>query len=266
MLFTIALIYAISVDCVHSDHFLGGTITWRPLNTSATGSPVAIVISQTYSWTDSLMSCSNAAIASNAYIPSYARVSTSKLRCIQNCGAGSTGYSPIDIIPRCTDASQAMDVSVGQRSDIVYLQAGDDFSVAFQDFAWLPLATNPSGNWSVASRINLVPRSDNGLFNNAPISTMMSPIKIPRNQPTVIHIPVRDADQDVLRCRWATTANGINECGEVCPPGSLPTGTVLFPNCTMIITGQVVGDWFAVTVMVCRISQFFSFLSSCRSG
>ena len=66
----------------------------------------------------------------------------------------------------------------------------------------------------------------------------------------MIHIPVADSDKDVLRCRWATASNEVDECGHVCPPGSLPTGTIIFPNYTMIITGQVFGDWFAVAVMV----------------
>ena len=235
-------------------HFLGGTITWKPVNASATGSPIAVAITQTYSWTYSYMSCSNSLIGSSGYIPSYAGVSSETLDCISNCGSSSAGYSSISVLPRCTDFSTSVDTSVAQRTDIVNLSANDDFWVAFQDSAWRPLQTASSADWSIAAHINLQKRSDTGLYNNAPVATMMSPINIPKNTPTVIQIPVGDADGDDLRCRWSTKSGGVDECGDVCPPGSLPSGTVIYPNCTMVITGTILDAWYAVTVMVSFIS------------
>jgi hypothetical protein len=236
---------------VHGSHFLGGTFTWRPLNTSATGTPVAIVIIQTYLWTYSLMPCTQTTIATHQLVPPYSGLATIQLNCIYNCGNGSLGYSSIYVIPYCVDGSAAVGTTVGQRLDTVYLQEGDDFAVAFQDTAWRPLTTSPAASWSLASWINLNPRPDNGLYNNAPVATVMSPINIPVNQSTIIHVPIGDADGDNLRCRWSTNTNGIDECGQVCPPGSLPPGTVIYSNGTIIITGQNIGDWFAVTFMVC---------------
>lgn len=259
-IFYLILLLLFSVVVIDGWHFLGGTITWRPLNESATGTPVAIVITQTYSWTYSRMPCTSAMVASNQFVPSYyGTLLTLRLNCIANCGAGSTGYSPIDIIPYCTDFSAPVGTTVGQRSDIVYLQAGDDFSVAFQSGDWRPLTPDPSASWSISTRININPRSDNGLYNNAPVATMMSPIYIPVNQPTVIHVPIADADGDTLRCRWSRSTSGVDECAGVCPPSSLPPGTVIYPNCTIIITGQVVGDWFGVALMV-RSFHWYSFI------
>ena len=247
LFFGILIILTFFVD---GKHFLGGTITWRPLNQSATGTPVAIVVTQTYSWTYSLIACDNTMIANNQYVPNYGSISSHELECISNCGSGSTGYTNIDVIPRCTDFSAPVGTTVGQRSDIVYLASGDDFSVGYQEGDWRALATASKADWSISSRINVNQRSDNGLYNNAPVATMMSPIYIPVNQPTVINVPVGDADGDTLRCRWSTSSNGVDECGDVCPPGSLPSGTVIYDNCTIIITGQNAGDWFAVTLMV----------------
>ncbi|UJR38536.1 hypothetical protein I4U23_031203 [Adineta vaga] len=227
-------IYCGTVSFVNSVHFLGGTITYRPVNESATGSPVAILITQTYSWTYTNMKC----------------VASETLDCISSCGSTSAGYSAIGILPRCTDFSTVGDISVGQRTDIVYLYENDDFLVAFQDTAWRDLKTNPSAAWSIAARIKIEKRADNGLYNNAPVTTMMSPINIPRNVPTVIHVPVGDADGDNLRCRWSTKSGSVDECGDVCPPGSLPSGTLIFPNCTIIITGTITDAWYAVTLMV----------------
>jgi hypothetical protein len=250
------ILHSILSIVINGSHFLGGTITWHPLNESATGTPVDIVITQTYSWTYSLMPCTDAMIATDQFVPVYAGVATGLLQCIANCGASSAGYSSINIIPYCIDFSAPVGTTVGQRSDIVSLQSGDNFAVSFQDGAWRPLATAPSASWSISTYINLNPRSDNGLYNNAPVATMMSPINIPVNQPTAIKVPVGDADGDILRCRWATSSNGIDECGGVCPPSSLPSNTNIYPNCTIIITGPAVGDWFGVTLMV-RLISFF---------
>jgi len=249
-----AAIFFFLVPLVNGSHFLGGTITWRPLIASATGSPVAIVITQTYSWTYSLMQCTSALIASNGDIPAYSSVSSDTLVCISNCSTGSAGYSPIGVLPQCTDFSSSVGTSIGQRMDTLSLTSGDDFSVAFQSNAWRSLTTSSRAAWSISTNINLQPRSDNGLYNNAPVATVMSPINIPVNQPTVINVPIADADGDPLRCRWSTASNGVNECGDVCPPSSLPPGTVIYPNCTIIITGPNVTDWFAVTLMVSKIS------------
>ena len=249
-------IFIILIPIINGNHFLGGTITWRPLNASATGTPVAIVITQTYLWTYSRIACTSNMIATNQQVPSAAGLSGEKLECISNCGAGSTGYSAINVIPRCTDFSVPVGTTGGQRSDIVYLASGNDFTVAFQDKGWRPLATHPDAAWSVSTNIKLIPRSDNGLYNNAPVATVMSPIYIPVNQLKVINIPVGDADGDPVRCRWSTNSNGVDECGDVCPPGSLPPNTLIYPNCTITITGQNVGDWFAVTAMVGHIIVF----------
>ena len=244
-LLLLVLLLVIVIEPIFCLHFLGGTITWRPVNASAAGPQIAVIITQTYSWTHNLMSCSNPLIATGGPVPDYAGVAGETLRCIVNCA--STNYSPLPVLPRCTDFSNAVGTTVGQRSDTVLLDIGDDFTVAYQGGDWRPLETNNAAKWSIASRINLQRRTDNGRINNAPVATMMSPINIPRNQPTVINVPIGDADGDTLRCRWST---GTNECKDVCPPGSLPPNTQIFPNCTIIITGQQTNDWFAVTLMV----------------
>ena len=246
----IPVLVLLTVDPLLTSHFLGGTITWHPVNVSASGPNIAVVITQTYSWTYNLMPCDNTLIASGGSVPSYASADQKHLICTNNCGTGSTGYSQLPVLPQCTDFSNPVDTTVGQRSDTVNLRVGDDFTVAYPDSAWRPLTTASSADWSIASRINLQRRADNGLFNNAPVATMMSPINIPRNQPTVINVPVADADGDPLRCRWSNKSNGVDECADVCPPASLPPNTLIFPNCTIIITGQHVDDWFAVTLMV----------------
>ena len=253
-IFGLILVYCL-VWIVDGTHFLGGTITWRLLNESATGTPVAIIITQTYSWTYTSITCTNAQISSSQLIPTgtYPALLTDTLNCITNCATGAIGYVAPLIRPRCTDISILLGITVGQRSDTVSVQAGDDFAVAYQENAWRALASGASAAWSVSTRINLQPRPDNGFYNNAPVASLMSPINIPCNQTIAITVPVADADGDITRCRWSTSSNGVNECGGVCPPSSLPANTVIYPNCTIIIIGRIVGDWFAITLMVSHI-------------
>ena len=251
LIFLIISLCAFIVTVIDGSHFLGGTITWRLLNASATGTPVAIVITQTTSWNYTAVKCNNVGIINGLPVSNVGTLSSVTLQCINSCGAGSIGYpNNVSVIPICTGFSAPVGTTVGQRSDIVYLQSGDDFSAAFALGAWRVLATVTGGNWSLVTRINVKPRSDNGLYNNAPVATVMSPIDIPYNKTIAINIPVGDADGDILRCRWANSSNGVDECSSVCPPGSLPPNTIIYPNCTIIITGVNLSDWYAVAVVV----------------
>ncbi|CAF2099614.1 unnamed protein product [Rotaria magnacalcarata] len=134
------------------------------------------------------------------------------------------------------DSSAAIGTAISQHSGIVTLAAGDDFSAAFQSNAWRTLAT-------------------------ATVATIMYSILKPVSQTIAINVSVADADGDIIRCRWATASNGVDECGGVCPPSSLPAGTSIYPNCTILITGQIVDDWLAVALTVNPLSsvpvQFF---------
>jgi hypothetical protein len=250
----VSLVFSICssiVTVTDGNHFLGGTITWRPVNVSATGTPVAIIIIQTTSWNYSLIQCTNATISSGSPMPNVGSLAPVRLKCIKNCEAGSVGYpSTISVIPVCTGFSAPVGTTVGQRSDIVYLQSGDDFTVTFALGAWPSLSTVVGGNWSVAVRIDVNPRPYNGLYNSAPVAIVMSPINIPYNETMTLNIPVADADGDTLRCRWSTNSNGTNECGSVCPPDSLPPNTILYSNCTILITGLNTSGWYAVAIMV----------------
>jgi hypothetical protein len=95
-----------------------------------------------------------------------------------------------------------------------------------------------------------------GNYNHPPVATIISPIYIPVGIQQNIFIPTIDADNDEVRCRLA---NGTNECGDACPPASLPNGTILFSNCTLLITGAKVNDWYAVAIQVSAIHYCSSY-------
>jgi len=147
----------------------------------------------------------------------------------------------------------ALDITVGQRSDIINIASGSYFLVAYQGGILREIYSQNGpimdGRWSVACLINLQIRS-NGEYNNPPVSAMISPIHITVGIPQEIFIPTIDADNDKVRCRFA---NGSDECGDVCYPTSLPNGTDLLSNCTLLITGVNAGDWYAVAITVKKL-------------
>jgi hypothetical protein len=112
----------------------------------------------------------------------------------------------------------------------------------------LPTGSPASKGWSISCTIDLRIRSDTGQLNTPPVSNMISPIYIPVGTRKSLIIPTIDSDNDVVRCRFASTAS---ECSDVCPPNSLPNNTVIISsNCTLLITGANVGDWYAVALQV----------------
>jgi len=237
------------ISTITSDYFYGGSITWRLADPLVTGSPISVIVTQTYTFYSSSVECTDLMIASNAQV-NYSGLVTKQLQCVLNCR--SVSFSNINVIPNCIGNSWTFYSSITQRLDRISLTDGDDFSIAYQDGPWQSLTTNSKASWSLVSRINLTKRP-NGLYNNAPFATMMSPIYVMESQKANILIPTADIDNDDVRCRWADSTNGIDECADVCPPGSLPSGTTIYPNCTLIITGGAASDWYVVAIMVSNI-------------
>lgn len=240
-----------------SSHFNGGTITWQPLDPTDTTSPVSIAITQTYSWVYTVVQCNQTAVATQIPINTVYN-NNDVVKCITSCTSGYN-YTSVPIARYCTNFSPILGITNTQRVDIVQLSANASFSIAFTPASaayWRPLkaassATNTTATWSITSTINLNRRADNGLVNTAPIGNVISPIEIPLNIPQQITIPMIDANNDVVKCRWAKKTP-INECMDVCPPASLPAGVSLSTNCTLFITGAVNDSWYVAAIMVCR--------------
>ncbi|CAM4906681.1 unnamed protein product [Rotaria socialis] len=238
-------IFAISIQ---ANHFRGGTITWKPINNNVSANAtVSVMITQTYIWTWPLINCTDAMIAAQS--PPIDLTGKSGdgdlLMCYDNCST-SGGYvgHEVPITGYCTDFSAALDVTVSQRSDIVNLTVRAFFLVEFATSGnWQLLALGSSTGWSLSSLIDLNIRPDNGLINTAPVATCISYISILVNVQQTIQIPVLDADNDIVRCRFAS---GTSECANACPPTSLPAGTTLSSSCMLTITGPTAGNYYLV--------------------
>jgi hypothetical protein len=257
LFFQIYRIYFLSLlllrgPIIEGNHFRGGTITWQPIiNNVTANSTVSIMITQTYTWTLSQIGCNSSMITAQSPLVNTGTKAGSgiNLTCNASCST-SGGYvgNEVPVVGYCTDFSTTLDLTVSQRSDIVNLTAGAYFTATFAAAGgWQTLALGSSAGWSLSSLIDLRVRSDNGLINTPPVATSMSYISVPVNVQQSIQIPVLDADNDVLRCRFA---NGPLECVNTCPPGSLPSGTSLASSCILTITGTTVGDYYLVAIQV----------------
>lgn len=235
------LLGLIMTDRIECSHFLGGTITWRIESVSTNGSFVAIRLSQTYSYVYTSALCTSINIATNQLLAG----SSGSLTCSPSCPSGFSVSAQV----YCTDGSVASNIGVGKRSDVIWLPLNTSFSAMYVGGSWGFLSTGGSG-WSISTYINVIRRSDTGLFNTPPVSNVVSPIIIPLKQTRSIVIPVSDADGDHLRCRWASSSGSVNECSSVCPPTSLPNGTILHSNCTLEIPAANATGVYAIALMV----------------
>ena len=255
--FSIAWLFFCVFTATNASHFRGGTITWKPIdNNVTTGGQVSVMISQTYTWTKSQIGCNSSMVALQSPPISLGTKAGSgmNLTCNASCST-SGGYvgNEVPITGYCTDFSDALDLTVMQRSDIVSLTMGAYFTVTFgAGGGWQTLALGNSSGWSLSSLIDLRVRPDNGLINTPPVATCISYISIPVNVTETIQIPVLDTDNDFLRCRFA---NGTSECLNTCPPGSLPPGTSLSSSCVLTITGATDADYYLVAA---QVSSLFS--------
>jgi hypothetical protein len=241
------LLYVIVIDAMH---FNGGTIRWIPVDPFDNSSSVTIAIVQSYWWTYPRVIC-----APNVPISTPVYSSTNlNLTCIANCSTDG-GYStnPVNILTTCSSASLALSMMTSEASVNIVLTSGAYFYLAYQSSSWRPLSSPATTNsaWSIASLINLQMRPD-GFINTPPVGRVASPQYVVVNRTVQIQITVSDVNTgDDIRCRWSQNPNNlqVNECGGVCYPASMPTGTTL-SNCTLFFQGLIVGAWYAAAVQV----------------
>ena len=240
------LVLLLSSIFVDAAHFNGGTITWAPIDINSNSSPVAITITQTYSWSYPLITCTT-------NVPVTSGRLNVNLTCIANCSTDG-GYSsaPIDILTDCISYSSTLGMMTSERTTNITLNIGAYFYIAYKDSAWRSLYnTTSSLDWSVSTLIDLRVRDD-GIVNTPPVANVLSPQYVIVNTTNLIDIPVTDVNVgDDVRCRWAVNGT-IDECSGICYPGALPNDTIL-SNCTVSFTSLVPGVWYSIALQVFTI-------------
>ncbi|CAF3818877.1 unnamed protein product, partial [Rotaria sordida] len=187
------------VSIIHTSHFRGGTITWRPLNNTPSGSTVDIQIRQRYSWRRSSVACTDTTIANRVLIGDNTAV---------NCVTGTcSSWSSMTTNTYCTDYSGGLDVSSGEKYVTKTITLGIPFSIAFVSSAWFAnLVIGANSGWNIVNRINTVIRPD-GYINASPVATTLPVIYKAINQQHVHIVQISDFDGgDILKCRWSTSS------------------------------------------------------------
>jgi hypothetical protein len=186
---------------VQSEHFYGGTVTWKPMITNTTDSTIPIMFIQSYQWK---LSWTNSHGAGTAYCDQTIILNQSPkipgttytLTCVSSGSCG--GYTDISINEYCTDFSTLVDSSSGQISTVQNITAGSSFCVAFQAGSWTTVMStqclsgrkkrerskrqstltqtgcfSSMADWSVGCCVDLTVRPD-GFINTPPVATIIS--------------------------------------------------------------------------------------------
>ena len=218
--FSFCLIVVWYFSTIHSSHFYGGTVTWRPINNTDFGSIIRIIFTQSYQWKESATYCNQSLI----FVYPPVSVNPDILQCVSPtslCG----GYTTLSTQGYCMDSNLISDTRSSYILHTENITIGSKFCVAFQNIYWMvlqaPSCTTScplsSAGWSIGSCLDLTIRP-NGFINTSPIANMISRMyscgvlvktvyvcllfvaaKVPVNTITNIKIPVLDADNDILR-------------------------------------------------------------------
>ncbi|CAF1381736.1 unnamed protein product [Adineta steineri] len=232
---------------VHGSHFRGGTITWRPLNNTPSGSTVAVQVRERFSWNRATYYCDDTTIAAQGIIGSGYLVTGVS-------GSYSGVWTNMNTAIACTDYSVALTVSSGEHFETQTFPLNIAFSIGFVSSAWFAnLAVGGNGGWSVICHINTAIRPD-GFINSSPIAVSL-PIVYKQILVQQVHvIQMSDFDgTDILQCRWSTASssniNGYNECSGVCMGIPLYIN-LISNNCTLVFSLAVAGQYAAAALQI----------------
>ncbi|XP_015762912.1 PREDICTED: uncharacterized protein LOC107341958 [Acropora digitifera] len=95
--------------------------------------------------------------------------------------------------------------------------------------------------------VNLTVRDDTGRMNTSPVTTMTPIVRLKFGCNHTIFIPVTDADNDEVRCRWAT---GYGECGGICGGNGIPNAWMHARECKITYSATEYTGFYAAPVMI----------------
>lgn len=181
-----------SLTIVRSNHFSGGTITWKAMNTtSANHSTIPVMFTQSYEWRRS-----SSVFCNDSYIWNQSPLvppSSGSLVCVTTPTSKCGGYTSMLTRGYCTDYSTILDCTSSQISITKNITVGSKFCVAFSGSNWVKLRVNcpitnasttstmaapicysTGGLWSVGTCVDLSLRIDNNIINTPPVATVIS--------------------------------------------------------------------------------------------
>ncbi|CAF3777214.1 unnamed protein product [Adineta steineri] len=238
-------------------HFRGGIISWRPLNSTVTGTTAQILLHQRYFWWRlysgfSGYLCTEYDVVAGTPI----NVGTASLVCLKNC-TSSPGFPSILALMTTSDCdtNPIIESWGGELYTTLTLPLTTSITIGYVGSAWLTQLYIGGGlGWSIVNRMNLAPRPDY-YINSSPVTTTLPVVMYQRGVPVVHVVQMADNDAtDVLQCRWGTNQtttnyNQISECGDVCKAMPTPTG-LTGSNCTLTFTLPLAATYYACALQI----------------
>lgn len=222
----------------HCSHFRGGTINWKPVNSSADpfNNNVDIFVTTRFYWRldyEYDAYCDQSTIANNGLIGNF-----DYIECISGCSSNTLLFTQVI----CTDFSSYENWKGGERTQQLNLPYDSRIVASYSSGDWITLL-NGGGSWQVNFLLDLNKRNDTGKINSSPITTMSPIVRLNQACNSSIRIPVEDADKDLIKCRWAISG----ECGGVC--GALPDSYLDSDNCVLFFKPPQTG-FYGVTIQI----------------
>ncbi|CAF4126540.1 unnamed protein product [Rotaria magnacalcarata] len=229
IIFLLSLLYSSLAD-----HYKGGSISWRPVNSYSLSSPVQVIITYRDSWALSRYACNDTTINTLGSYNDTTNSIAASITCISSSAACTTSlFTTINSGLYCTDFSTAFDVSTGSFYSKQNLALNSVIDIASRGASWSSeILLNA---WSLVSHMDLTPIS--GKINSSPVSGSLPIIQFFVNELKVIQILASDWDSDqVVRCRWSYQSS-TDECGSAC--FDLPSASLSPIDCAITWTGAL---------------------------
>jgi hypothetical protein len=243
------LLLTILVDPITSTHYRGSMISWRVLNaTSSTSVTVEILQRHAWRYTYFLPLCTDSTIPNNQPI-----LGSGNIDCVSTCPTGLSTLGSV-LVP-CTSYSISEQYAAGEGRFTFNVKTNASFVATFSGRGWFSLVVSANADWSVAIQIQTYKRPS-GLYNNAPVITMLPVYILRRLQTYVLKINVADNDFDPYLCLWS---NGTTQCGNL--TNNVPGATLNETSCYLTFTPQISG-YYAVALTVEDFETTTSPLSS----
>ncbi|XP_015760399.1 PREDICTED: uncharacterized protein LOC107339598 isoform X2 [Acropora digitifera] len=239
----ILIVFLVLVHNAVCTHFRGGTFTYTPDNPSDPAN-TTVVITFRIGWRRSFSYrtfCTQSTISSGQLIGI-----NGYLQCRDRC-YGRVG----SLLFRCTDFGINEDWTTGtnsfQYTFPIPSVSPRYYQVSYEGYNWISLVHESGASWQLRMYVNLTVRDDTGRMNTSPVTTMTPIVRLKFGCNHTIFIPVTDADNDEVRCRWAT---GYGECGDICGGNGIPNAWMHARECKITYSATEYTGFYAAPVMI----------------
>jgi predicted nucleic acid-binding Zn-ribbon protein len=217
-----------SIQC---QNFMGGFISWSPVNTTANSSSTNVNLVTRFFYTSDSVTCSTPSDISSSNLIGIPGNTV-------NAISGDT-WSVSDLTP-CYDYSVVNGWSGGKDTQIITATTTQLITASYTSCCYLPIYNAASTTWDLEVTMNLQLRNDTGEINSSPTLAdsfvPMITFTASCTLPSFYMMPVTDADGDVIRCR--------------CPNNVCATGLILNSDACSFYFNATTAGYYLIAIQV----------------